>query len=517
MSVARIQVSVFRAVFGIVVLILSILFVSPQQAYAEQGFQFQSSPYLSAQNTRETAKSIAVNTAVSDMVGRSGSNWYVFTLNDPGKATFKFKCDYSDIGSSLSFYLYDANANQIFMNAHAVRSLTESTLGVDGLGAGKYYIEVTDPAGLVDTSVHNYQFVVEYSKVNDWEHEFNNDFTHATPIKPNQVRQGVLHKGYDSDYFKLELSKKGMVALDITTDENASNQCVTVSLWSSEQGLINKGDYYPNSRTPKTFVPIGLAKGTYYVLVYADRSELGNLGYEIKPVFYATELTEAESNDYPAWANSYKIGSKIVASLMYSYRYSNSRSTDEDWYKLTIPKKCKLDIKWSHGYVESIFTCTLMKANSDAVKKGRSIGYADGESFRTGTLAKGTYYLKVTTETGQAYDLGASYVSNSQVGELAYKLSVKFYVASPKVVKHVRKSNSATLKWGRVSGASSYQVRYSTKSNMKNAKVVTADYWQTSKTLKKLKSGCKYYAQMRTVRNMGGADAYSSWSKKVTL
>ena len=65
----------------------------------------------------------------------------------------------------------------------------------------------------------------------------------------------------------------------------------------------------------------------------------------------------------------------------------------------------------------------------------------------------------------------------------------------------------ATVKWNKVSGAKSYQIQYSTKSNFSGAKTVKAT--GTSKTIKKLKKGKKYYFRVKAVKGSKS----SSWSK----
>lgn len=76
------------------------------------------------------------------------------------------------------------------------------------------------------------------------------------------------------------------------------------------------------------------------------------------------------------------------------------------------------------------------------------------------------------------------------------------------------KKKQATVKWGKVSGSSKYQVRYSTKKNMKSAKVVDVSNKKASLTVKKLKRNKKYYVQMRAYRNIGGVTYYSAWGGK---
>lgn len=78
---------------------------------------------------------------------------------------------------------------------------------------------------------------------------------------------------------------------------------------------------------------------------------------------------------------------------------------------------------------------------------------------------------------------------------------------------------SFTAKWTKQSKAnqkkfSGYQIRYSTKSSMKNAKTVTAGKKSASKKITKLKKKTKYYVQIRTYTVSKNVKYYSKWSAK---
>ena len=69
-----------------------------------------------------------------------------------------------------------------------------------------------------------------------------------------------------------------------------------------------------------------------------------------------------------------------------------------------------------------------------------------------------------------------------------------------------------------MSGVAFYQIKYSKKSSMANAKVVTCKSSTLSKTIKNLKKGT-YYVQVRPVKKAGGTNYYGSYQakKKVTV
>jgi hypothetical protein len=79
--------------------------------------------------------------------------------------------------------------------------------------------------------------------------------------------------------------------------------------------------------------------------------------------------------------------------------------------------------------------------------------------------------------------------------------------------------SSLTVRWNKIAtplGAlyiDGYQIQYCTNKNFKGAKKVTAKgYGRTSKTIKKLRSGKRYYVRVRTYAKVGRTTYFSSWS-----
>ena len=76
-------------------------------------------------------------------------------------------------------------------------------------------------------------------------------------------------------------------------------------------------------------------------------------------------------------------------------------------------------------------------------------------------------------------------------------------------------SKSITVKWKKVSGVTGYQIQYSTKSDFSSKKTVTVKKDSTtSKKIKSLKKGKKYYVRVRSYTTVNGTKCYSEWSDK---
>lgn len=130
-----------------------------------------------------------------------------------------------------------------------------------------------------------------------------------------------------------------------------------------------------------------------------------------------------------------------------------------------------------------------------------------------------THYRKAAglLRNGTEYDICSVCKLKKNVKTL--KGYAKYVIKKYKVKKGKK---SFTAKWKKAGKStrkqmSGYQVRYSVKSNMKNAKYAKAKTTSKGKKIKKLKAKTKYYVQVRTYKKKGGITYYSKWSGKKTV
>lgn len=103
----------------------------------------------------------------------------------------------------------------------------------------------------------------------------------------------------------------------------------------------------------------------------------------------------------------------------------------------------------------------------------------------------------------------------------ALKAKTIYYLSAPKL-SSVKNSGTkkATVKWGKNTKASGYEIQYSTASSFKGAKTVkVSSYKKTSATLSKLTKKKKYYVRVRAYKTVSGTKYVSAWSgsKNVTI
>lgn len=86
------------------------------------------------------------------------------------------------------------------------------------------------------------------------------------------------------------------------------------------------------------------------------------------------------------------------------------------------------------------------------------------------------------------------------------------------VIRKVQpKKAQVKVTWKKQAAAGSYEIRYALKKNMKNAKTVKVNGKKSSITIKKLKSGKRYYIQVRAVEKNGTAVKKGAWSTKKSV
>ncbi len=141
------------------------------------------------------------------------------------------------------------------------------------------------------------------------------------------------------------------------------------------------------------------------------------------------------------------------------------------------------------------------------------------------SIQKGAYTYPVTMIADNAFASASTVktlyipVTLSSIGSMPS--TVKVYLNADTMISKVSgKRKSMQLKWVKRTGIDGYQIQYGTNKKFKSAKKVSVKVKTknpTSKTIKKLKLGKKYYARIRLYKTISGRKYYSAWSGKRTV
>lgn len=107
----------------------------------------------------------------------------------------------------------------------------------------------------------------------------------------------------------------------------------------------------------------------------------------------------------------------------------------------------------------------------------------------------------------------------SCTGKLSASYKIRLSTTSVSSIKGQKNSFTVSVAKRPAVKVTGYQLRYSLKSSMSGAKRVSVGKKASvvRKTVRKLRSGRKYYVQVRTYKTIGGVKYYSSWSAKKSV
>lgn len=115
-----------------------------------------------------------------------------------------------------------------------------------------------------------------------------------------------------------------------------------------------------------------------------------------------------------------------------------------------------------------------------------------------------TAYFRFTGGKTSLYDM-------SDTGDDTPVALTKAKIVSVKSVSE----KGVKITWNKVRTAKGYQIKYSTKKNMTDAKTVTSG--ALSKKITKLKSGKRYYFKVRAYKTADGSRIYGGWSSTKSM
>ncbi len=246
--------------------------------------------------------------------------------------------------------------------------------------------------------------------------------------------------------------------------------------------------YDGKNKTPKVTVKASdgktLKKGKDYTVTYPEeRSAVGNykLTVEFKGKYSGSKTFTV------------KIRAGVTSSLS-AKSYLNS-------VKLTWEK-----VGGATGYSVYVY--------NSKTKKYEKYADTNKTALKVKKLKSGTEYkfrVKAYTVVGEKTYYADKYKSISAVTKpVKVKLTA---VAS-------NRSGEVTLRWKKSSGADGYSIVYATNSKFKSSKKATVTGGKSvTGTLKKLKSGKKYYFKVRAFKSLNGKKVYGPYSsvKKITV
>ena len=260
----------------------------------------------------------------------------------------------------------------------------------------------------------------------------------ATRISFGNTYGGSITESNTVDYYKLNLTSSGRITLTAT----AELYYIDYYIYDGDGSTIwNKGRYW-NSSTGISNVSatLDLTKGTYY-FVAASSYNTGDYSFRITFTSAGESFT---GND-----NTRGTANKI--SVNQTYKGQLAETDRRDFYKFVMPASgvVKLTASANLYYINYyIYDSEGIQVWDSGYYRNSSTGISStSESIK---LTKGTYYFVAT--------------DNNSTGNYSFKLTTsagQTKLPTPKItaIENVVKGTSGIkLKWGKVSGATKYEI-----------------------------------------------------------
>ena len=297
------------------------------------------------------------------------------------------------------------------------------------------------------------------------EKEPNNSAQQATAMTLGNSYSGAISSSSDEDWFKVTLPSAGKFTLSLGHNYKKDYGRWDVELYAADKATELHSESWSNKSTGTDSFTMGLKAGTYYVRVddYGWGSTVAGETYTLRSDFSASPYWEEEVNDDANAAKSMTLGA--------SYSGIIDDSSDEDWFKVTLPSAGKFTLSLGHNYKKDYGRWDVELYAADKATELHSESWSNKstgtDSFTMG-LKAGTYYVRVddygwgSTVAGETYSLKVDRALNH--ASLSLKKSTVEYTGKSLKPTVTVKCAGAKLKKGR-----DYTVSYSS-----NKKIGTA-------------------------------------------
>ena len=344
---------------------------------------------------------------------------------------------------------------------------------------------------------------IVYAEAPDLPAETNTTFAKARELEFGTSMAGTLSESDSSRYYKFSLNEASR--LNFGLERNQWNSNINILFYDTSQTEIYN---VHNSSRSFSLEPIYLTGGDYYMVIREARTESFSFVVNMDSVGESFTETQDSNNDMPSDAS--------VISLKKRYKGILAQNDDIDYYRFQIPAAGQITFNMTNSVSDTVKYGVYNQSLNPVYTNLVGSGYKVTQPVQ---VKRGVYYLAIAKEDVNrgvgSYTFSIDHTQKGQTKPGTNNVTVK-----KAKINSVRNSarKKMIVKWSRVSGASGYELWYSTSSNFK--KGVTKKRLSssvTSKTYSGLKKKKTYYVRIRAYKNISGAKKYGKWSSKKSV
>lgn len=414
---------------------------------------------------------------------------------------------------------------------------------------------------------------LSYTTIGNLDTTFDDTIAAAHPIRLTTNFTSVMAHGEDSDIYRLDVTRPGIVSCKF----NAYINYVYIKLLDVNGNVLweDNPHWNDNIKYSTNDYNFCLENGTYYLQIHKFSDMVGK--YTLQNKYSDIGSNEHESNDTIATANS------IVFEQTYSGLMAHGETSDI--YKFVLVQNAEVRANFT-AYMPYVYL-RLYDASGNKIQSydaswNENVGYSN--NIYAQELSSGTYYLQigsywryrgkyqfsvkipsfianasiscasskvytgkeikpgVTVTYGgrrlsQNIDYTVEYSDNYWIGKATIKVTgmgnyvgekIKTFKIVPKKVKLTSLKNKKNRKmyvyWKQDSTVDGFQICYSTSKKFKGAKKANVsrsrayyNYKSYYKVISKLKKNKKYYVKVRAYGYEDGKKIYGAYSNVKTV
>lgn len=243
-------------------------------------------------------------------------------------------------------------------------------------------------------------------------------------INVNSVKEDTLRDSYDKDHlyyydyakeYSFTVGSAGVISLSFGKgyDSNTKHRW-RLTLYDENGAFMMGSTYYCGNTDTETSCKIGVAPGTYSIIVGSEDYYKSDAFYSLKVNYTASSVWESESNDSIRSADQIGLNQLYYGGIM--------DVDDEDYYRFQINSPGVISLSFGKGYDRNtdhgwqlyLYDENVLDGNADPmISRYYSCGNTDTETSCKIGVSAGTYYVKVFT-------------SNDRQSDAAYNLKVNY-------------------------------------------------------------------------------------------